>query len=68
MKIKCLRSYKGGEFTSNEFNIFCEENGIKRQLSAPRTPEQNNIAERRNRLVIEVARAMLVENDVSKIF
>ena len=30
MKIKCLRLYRGGEFTSNEFNIFCEANGIKR--------------------------------------
>ena len=30
MKIKCLRSDRGGEFNSNEFNIFCEANGIKR--------------------------------------
>ena len=29
MKIKCFRSDRGGEFTSNEFNIFCEANGIK---------------------------------------
>ena len=68
MKIKYLRSDRGGEFTSNEFNIFCEENGIKRQLSAPRTPEQNGIVERRNGLVTKAARAMLAKNDVSKIF
>ena len=30
MKIKCLGLDRGGEFTSNDFNIFCEENGIKR--------------------------------------
>ena len=30
IKIKCLRSDRGGEFTSREFNIFYEENGIKR--------------------------------------
>ena len=67
MKIKCLRSDRGGEFTSNYFNMFCEENGIKRQLLALRTPEKNGIAKRRNMLAIEATRAMLVENDVSKI-
>ena len=68
MKIKCLRLDRGGEFTSNEFNIFYEANGIKRQFSAPRTLEQNGIAERRNRLVIEIIWAMLAKNDVDKIF
>ena len=35
--LKCLRSNRGGEFTSNKFNIFCNDRGIKRQTSAPRT-------------------------------
>ena len=39
-----------------------------RQLSSPYLPEQNGIAKRRNRLVVEVARAMLFENDVPKPF
>ena len=67
VKIKSLRSNRGGEFTSREFNIFCEENGIKRQLSTPRTLEKNGIANRRNALV-KVARAMLFKNDVSNTF
>ena len=39
MKIKCLRSDNGGEFTSNEFNDFCESHGIKIQFSAAKTPQ-----------------------------
>ena len=39
MKIKSLREDNGGEFTSNEFNEFCEIHGIKRQFSAAKTPQ-----------------------------
>lgn len=38
-QLKCLRSDRGGEFISDEFNIFCNDHGIKRQVSAPRTPQ-----------------------------
>jgi hypothetical protein len=61
LKIKCLRSDNGGEFTSKEFTQFCENHGIKRQFSAPRTPQQNGVVERKNRIVHEVARTMLNE-------
>jgi hypothetical protein len=60
-KIKCLRSDNGGEFTSKYFDIFYEIHGIKRQFSTARTPQQNDIAERKNRTVQEVARTMLNE-------
>ena len=63
-----LKSDRGREFTSKEFNIYCEEHGIRRQLSSPHSPKQNGIVERRNRSIIEVARAMLFENDVPKTF
>ena len=39
-KIKCLRSDRGGEFTSNDFFDFCEEHGIRREFSTARTPQQ----------------------------
>ena len=64
-KIKCLRSDNGGEFTSKEFDVFCETHGIKRQFSAARTPQQNEIVERKNKTVQEAARTMLNEAKLS---
>ncbi|KAM1262144.1 hypothetical protein ACFX2G_027916 [Malus domestica] len=58
-KIKCLRSDRGGEFTSCEFNKLCEDAGIQRQLSMAYTPQQNGVVERKNRAVVEMAKAML---------
>lgn len=66
--LKCLRSYRGGEFTSDEIVRCCDENGIKRQLSTPRKPQQNGIAERRNKTIVEAARTMLIQGYVPKIF
>ena len=42
-KIKCLRSDRGGEFISDEFIEFCEQHGIKRELSTARTPQKNGV-------------------------
>lgn len=67
LKIKCSRSDIGGEFTSYLFNSYCEEHGIKRQTSTPRTPQQNGIAERRNRTILDAARTMLIEGNVSHV-
>ena len=60
-KIKCLRSDRVGEFTSNEFFDFCEEHGIRREFSTARTPQQNGVVERMNRTIQQMARAMLDE-------
>ncbi|KAD3336165.1 hypothetical protein E3N88_31684 [Mikania micrantha] len=57
--VKILRTDRGGEFCSNEFNMFCETHGIKRHLTAPFTPEQNGVCERKNRTVVEMAQCML---------
>ncbi|KAF7113243.1 hypothetical protein RHSIM_RhsimUnG0146100 [Rhododendron simsii] len=51
-----MRSDRGGEFTSNEFNDFCEENGICRPLTLPYSPQQNGVVERKNRSILNVAR------------
>jgi hypothetical protein len=58
-KIKILRSDRGGEFLSGIFAGVCEEVGIRRQLTAPFTPQQNGVVERRNRTFMEMARSML---------
>jgi transposase InsO family protein len=63
-KIQCLRSDRGGEFTSNEFNVFCSENGIKRQLTAAYTPQQNGVSERKNRTLMDMVRSMLAGKNV----
>ena len=68
MKIKCLRSDNGGEFTSNEFMDYCEEHGIKRQFSTARTPQQNGVTERKNMTIQEMARTMLKESKLGDIF
>ncbi|KAD4584610.1 hypothetical protein E3N88_22211 [Mikania micrantha] len=58
-KIRVLRTDRGGEFTSREFSLFCEQEGITRQLTAPYSPQQNGIVERRNRTVMNATRSML---------
>nr|GFA12011.1 zinc finger, CCHC-type [Tanacetum cinerariifolium] len=49
-KLKSFRTDRGGEFTSREFTRYCKENDILRQLTAPYSPQQNGIVERRNRV------------------
>jgi hypothetical protein len=63
-KVKCLRSDRGGEFTSSEFNNLCETEGIQRQLTMAYTPQQNGVVERKNRTVVEMAKAMLHEKNL----
>lgn len=66
--IKALRTDRGGEFLSNEFIDFCDKSGIYRQLTAPETPQQNGVAERKNRTVVEMARSMLKAKGLSDEF
>lgn len=67
-KIKCLRSDRGGEFTSDEFFEFFEEHGIKRKFSTARTPQQNGVVERMNRTIQQMAHAMLDESGTPATF
>lgn len=64
----CLRTDRGGEFTSSEFVEFCSVNGIKRQLTAAYTPQQNGVAERKNRTIMNMVRSMLSVKEIPKEF
>lgn len=57
--MKTLRTDRGGEFTSNDFLNYCKDRGIRRELTTRYTPQQNGVAERRNRSIVEMARSML---------
>ena len=63
-KIKTFRSDNGTELTSNEFKELCKDSRIKRDFSTPYNPQQNGITERKNRMIVEVARAMLHDQDL----
>jgi hypothetical protein len=58
-RIKVVRSDRGGEFLSGALKDVCESAGIKRQFTAPYSPQQNGVVERRNRTVMEMARSLL---------
>nr|GEV22246.1 5'-3' exoribonuclease 3-like [Tanacetum cinerariifolium] len=61
LKVKIIRCDNGTEFKNFDLNQFCGFKGIKREFSVPRTPQQNGIAERKNRTLIEAARTLLAD-------
>ncbi|GJT16038.1 ribonuclease H-like domain-containing protein [Tanacetum coccineum] len=60
-KVKVIRCDNRTEFKNKEMNQFCEMKGIKREFSVARTPQQNGVAERKNRTLIKAARTMLAD-------
>lgn len=67
-RIKALQSDNGKEFCNSIMENILKQFGIRRRLSAPYTPQQNGIAERKNRTLIESARCMLEESGLPKSF
>ncbi|VFQ83200.1 unnamed protein product [Cuscuta campestris] len=57
--IKTLRSDRGGEYLSLEFNDYLKEHGILSQLTPPGTPQLNGVSERRNRTLLDMVRSMM---------
>ncbi|GJV62978.1 putative ribonuclease H-like domain-containing protein [Tanacetum coccineum] len=67
-KVKIIRCDNGTEFKNKELNQFCEMKGIKREFSVARTPQQNRVAERKNKTLIEAARTMLADSKLPTTF
>ena len=58
-QLKTLRSDNGGEFTSSQFTKYLVSEGVRHELTVPKSPQRNGVAERCNRTLVEMTRAML---------
>jgi transposase InsO family protein len=63
-KLRVLHTDNGGEFTVAEFAAYCADEGIKRHFSAPCSPQQNGVVERRNQTVVTMARLLLKQRRI----
>ena len=63
-KIKILRSDNGGEYTSKEFVRFSRDAWIKKDLTTSYNPQQNGVAKRKNRTIMEVVKIMIHDQDL----
>ncbi|GJX67095.1 putative ribonuclease H-like domain-containing protein, partial [Tanacetum coccineum] len=67
-KVKTIRSDNGTEFKNRDVIEFCGLKGIKREYSNARTPQQNGVAKRKNKTLIEAARTMLANSFLPNTF
>lgn len=65
-QVKVFRIDGGGEYTSFHFESFCQNCGITHEVIAPYTPQHNGLVERRNKIVMNMARCLLREKTVSR--
>jgi transposase InsO family protein len=65
-KIKHFRSDHGGEYFSNEFDLFCVEHGIIHERTPPYSPQSNRVAKRKNRTLTDLVNFMLDTAELSK--
>ena len=64
--IKIVRFDRGGEYTSNELTLFCEENGILHEVTASYTPQSNGVDGRKNRTLMDMVNSMLISSGAPK--
>jgi hypothetical protein len=63
-----LRTDNGGEYLSTEFQNYLKAKGIKHELTVPYSPQQNGVAERMNRTLVESARSMIAQARLPKMY
>ena len=63
-KIKVLKTDRGREYLSEQFAKLCNDKSTLRQLTTPRTPQQNGVAEQRNRILLEMVRSMMAQANI----
>ena len=61
-----MRSDQGGEYTANDFEAFCTQQGIRHQTTPAYTPQLNGVAERKNRTILDMARSLLKAKKLPK--
>ena len=57
--IKAIQSDRGGEYLLGDFKDYLTQNEIVSQLTSPGTPQQNGVAERKNKTLLEMIRSMM---------
>ena len=63
-KLKTLRTDNGGEYVSVDFETCLKKEGVRHELTVPKSPEQNGVSERVNRTLVEAVRSMLADSYV----
>ena len=67
-KLKTLRTDNAGEYTSAAFTAYLKKEGVCHEFTVPKTPQQNGVAERMNRTLVEAVRSMLSNANLPKKF
>ncbi|KAI3744767.1 hypothetical protein L1987_57858 [Smallanthus sonchifolius] len=68
LKVRRIRSDNGNEFKNSKMGLFYLQRGIHHEFSAPYVPQQNGVAERKNRTLVETARTMLADSKLPVTF
>ena len=61
-----LRTDNGAEYTAKKFTDYCRDSKIKQEYTVPETPQQNGVAERFNRTLVEMGRSLLIQAKLPK--